>query len=432
MFLLLTACVTLLTSLVGLVCVLSVGSLLVLLGAALLPRRRSAVSVSASPLALAVIVPAHDEALVLAATLSSLLAQEFPRECAEIVVVADNCTDSTADIARAHGVTVLERISAEERGKGYALNFALAYLHALPQRPDGVVVVDADTFAAPDFLTRISTGLAQARDGRGFGAVQGRYGVLNVEDSWRAALMAGAFDLVNHVKPLGRERLGLSAGLKGNGMAFTWPLASALPWPGSSLTEDLDYGLDLARRFGVRVAYVPDARVRAQMPATAAQAASQRDRWERGRAGLTRERGLALLREGLQGRNALLLDMAGDLLTPPLAELGALLCAWVMLVGLGGVLGWLPHAGLWAQALGLTGAGLLVYILGGLRVAGASREAYMALARAPFYAAWKISLRLAGRRRGAARTDWVRTTRIALPTEPAELSDPAEVETSPR
>ena len=415
--LLLTTLLTVFTSLVGAVCILSITSLLLLLLAAVLPRRR-ANTAKAAPLALAVIVPAHDEALVLAATLDSLTAQDFPKECVEIVVVADNCTDSTAAIACAHGVTVLERLSAEERGKGYALNFALAYLHALPQTPDGVVVVDADTFAAPDFLTRIGQGLDRSRDRRGFGAVQGRYGVLNSGDGWRAALMEGAFDLVNHVKPLGRERLGLSAGLKGNGMAFTWPLASALPWPGGSLTEDLDYGLDLARRFGVRVAYVPDARVRAQMPATAAQAASQRDRWERGRAGLTRERGLPLLWEGLRGRNPLLLDMAWDLLTPPLAELGALLCAWVMLVGGGGVLGWLPHAGHWARALGLTGAGLLVYILGGLRVAGASREAYVALARAPFYAAWKISLRLAGRRGGAASTEWVRTSRMALPAEP--------------
>ena len=417
----LTVFLTVLTSLVGAVCVLSIASLLTLLVAALLPRRRVS-RTKAAPLALAVIVPAHDEALVLASTLDSLLAQDFPAECRELIVVADNCTDETAQIARARGITVLERISAEERGKGYALNFAMAYLHALPERPDGVVIVDADTFAAPDFLTRIGQSLERARDERGFGAVQGRYGVLNVGDGWRAALMAGAFDLVNHIKPLGRERLGLSAGLKGNGMAFTWPLASALPWPGGSLTEDLDYGLDLARRFGVRVAYVPEARVRAQMPTTAAQAASQRDRWERGRAGLTRERGLRLLWEGLRGRNLLLLDMAVDLLTPPLAELGALLCAWVILVGGGGVLGILPHAGHWAKALGLTGAGLLVYILGGLRAAGATRAAYAALARAPFYAVWKIGLRLAGRRRGP---NWVRTARIALPAAPVDSEQPA-------
>jgi len=181
----------------------------------------------------------------------------------------------------------------------------------------------------------------------------------------------------------------------------------------------------------VRVAYVPEARVRAQMPTTAAQAASQRDRWERGRAGLTRERGLRLLWEGLRGRNLLLLDMGIDLLTPPLAEMGALLCAWVILVGGGGVLGVLPHAGHWAKALGMTGAGLLVYILGGLRAAGAGRAAYAALARAPLYAVWKIGLRLAGRRRGPG---WVRTTRMALPAETALPSETvsADVEAASR
>ena len=134
--------------------------------------------------------------------------------------------------------------------------------------------------------------------------------------------MASAFDLVNHVKPLGRETLGLSVGLKGNGMAFTPALAAQLPWPGGSLTEDLDYGLELARRFGVRVGYAPEARVLAQMPTTTNQAASQRARWEGGRMGLVRARALPLLGEGLRRRSLLLLDMAWDLLTPPLAELG--------------------------------------------------------------------------------------------------------------
>ncbi len=405
------------TGLIGLFALAAVLSLLVLLASAALSRR-PAPATSAS-LLLAVIVPAHDEELVLAQTLVSLQAQSHSAECVEIVVVADNCTDSTAAIARAHGVTVLERTNAEERGKGYALNHAIQHLLAQPFVADGFVIVDADTQAAPDFLACMGARLSQNTDPHGYGAWQGRYGVLNARDGWRAALMMAAFDLVNHVKPLGRDTLGLSAGLKGNGMAFTRALAEQLPWPGGSLTEDLDYGLELARRFGLRVRYVPEARVEAQMPATAAQAASQRSRWERGRFGLVRERALPLLWEGLRRRSLLLVDAAFDLITPPLAELAALLLLFAGLTAFGVGAHLLPQPKLWLCAAASGQTGLCVYVLCGLRVAGARADAYAALARAPLYALWKFAL-LFTKKSGPG---WVRTERAPLSADAKAVSE---------
>ncbi len=410
----------LVTALVGAAALAWVLSLLVLLAAAAGSRR--AAPPAAAPLRLAVIVPAHNEELVLAATLASLASQNYPAGCVQVVVVADNCTDATAAIARTHGAAVLERTSRTERGKGYALNFAIAHLLAQPVVPDAFVILDADTQAAPDFLACMSAQISQSKDPRGYGAWQGRYGVLNARDGWRAALMTAAFDLVNHVKPLGRDALGLSAGLKGNGMAFTAALAAALPWPGGSLTEDLDYGLELARRFNLRVQYVPEARVWAQMPATAEQAASQRKRWERGRWGLVRERALPLLGEGIRRRSLLLLDASFDLLTPPLAELGALTLAFAGLTTLGTAAHLLPHPAFWLSAALLGLLGLAVYILGGLRVAGAGPDAYLALLRAPFYAAWKIALLVTARRPSKnTAEEWVRTERHSLTSD---LSEP--------
>lgn len=411
MLTLLFSLITGLVGLVGLFALSFVLSLLVLLAAAACSRRPA--PAAAAPLLLAVIVPAHNEELVLAQTLASLKAQSYPAECFEIVVVADNCTDSTAAIARAHGAMVLERTHAQERGKGYALNHAVRHLLAQPTAADGFVIIDADTQAAPDFLTQMSARIAQDTDPRGYGAWQGRYGVLNARDGWRAALMTAAFDLVNHVKPLGRDTLALSAGLKGNGMAFTRAVAEQLPWPGGSLTEDLDYGLELARRFGLRVQYVPEARVQAQMPATAGQAASQRSRWERGRFGLVRGRALPLLGEAIRRRSLLLLDAAWDLLTPPLAELAALLLLLAGLTALGASAHLLPHPKLWLSAAASGLMGLCVYVLCGLRVAGAGADAYAALARAPFYALWKFALLLT-RKSGS---EWVRTERAPLSAE---------------
>lgn len=409
----LTGVVSIVAGLVGLFALAATVFQLILLAAVACSRRRPLPA--AAPLPLAVIVPAHDEALVLAGTLASLRAQVYPANCFEVVVVADNCVDSTATIARSLGATVLERTSAEERGKGYALNHAVSHLLAQPTVADGFVIVDADTVAAPDFLSQISARMSQNKDPRGYGAWQGRYGVLNARDGWRAALMTAAFDLVNHVKPLGRDTLGLSAGLKGNGMAFTRALAEALPWPGGSLTEDLDYGLELARRFGLRVQYVPDARVQAQMPATAAQAASQRKRWERGRLGLIRERALPLLFEGLRRRSLLLLDAAFDLLTPPLAELAALLLVFAGFTAFGTASHLLPHPALWLSAAASGLLGFCVYVLVGLRVAGAGPEAYAALLHAPWYALWKFALLFTPRRQSpAAAAEWVRTERAPL------------------
>lgn len=413
--------------LVGVVTVACVGTLAGLLLAALLGRRQVPAA-PPNPLMLAVIVPAHNEDLVLAGTLDSLARQDYPCEYCEVVVVADNCTDATAELARSHNVTVLERRHPTERGKGYALNFAVQSLRSRPTPPDGYLIVDADTWVAPDFMRRMAARLASTEDPQQMTAWQGRYGVLNFGESWRAGLMAAAFDLINHVKPLGREACHFSVGLKGNGMAFSRTVAETLPWPGGSLTEDLDYGLELARRFGVRVGYAYEARVLAQMPVTAAQAGSQRSRWERGRLRMVRERALPMMIEGLRTRNRLLLDMGWDLLVPPLAELGALWLAWCGLITLGTATRFLPHPSIWIAAAALTGLGLVGYILGGLRVAGAPPAAYTALLYAPFYALWKCILLLGGRMRQRGSTEgeegggseWVRTARAPLLSSPPE------------
>lgn len=414
---------------VGVVSLVSVLTLLFLLAAAAVFARRPRLSGSAeAALRLAVIVPAHDEELMLAKTLESLKTQSYPAARYEIVVVADNCTDRTAEIARSLGSTVLERTNLAERGKGYALNFAISHLLTSPDVPDGFLIVDADTCVSSELLSAMNIRLASGAGPSGLSAWQARYGVLNSQDGWRAALMAGAFDLVNHVKPMGREMLGLSVGLKGNGMAFSRAVAELIPWSGGSLTEDLDYGLEMARRFHVRVGYAPEVIVQAQMPADGTQASSQRARWEEGRARMIRERALPLLLEGLRRRNLLLWDMGWDLVVPPLAELAGLIGAWLLLIALGGAIHLLPHASTWAISAGLTVLGLLVYILAGFRVSNAPPEAYQSLIRAPFYAFWKFALLLSRslRRRGSTSSEeWVRTARTSgTPVSPSPPEAP--------
>lgn len=403
---------TLLTGVIGFAVLGSVLYLLAILAAALRRPQETAPAPAKDALHLTVLVPAHDEELVLAQTLNSLLAQDYPAENVKIIVIADNCTDSTADLALAHGVTVWKRFNLSQRGKGYALDWTISQLLARDTDTDAFVVVDADTFVASDFLTRMAARLHSDTDVRGLCALQGRYGVLNGIEGWRAALMSAAFDLVNHVRPLGRDRLKLSVGLKGNGMAFTRETFARVRWHGGSLTEDLDFALDLARKENVRVGYVPDARVWAQMPTNAAQATSQRRRWEEGRAHAVRHRALPLLWEGISRGKILLIDAALDLLLLPLVELAALTLTWLLLLAFGIGSHLLAHPLLWTLAGACALEGFLTFVLGGLRAANAPREAYVALLRAPFYAVWKLALRVASA--SAIEPEWIRTERAPI------------------
>ena len=404
------------------VCLVSVGYLLTVLTAAL-GRDRASERRDGAPPRITVIIPAHDEELVLAQTLESLRAQNYPENRLEIVVVADNCTDATTRIAREGGAIVLERDCPELRGKGFALAWAFDLLLGTSSPcangpADAFVILDADTWADPESIAHLADALPT--EPGALAAIQGRYGVLNPGFGWRAALMAAAFELCNHVKLLGLDRLGLSVGLKGNGMIFTRATLEQVPWTGRSITEDIDYGLDLLSNHGVRVAYAPQARVLAQMPVTAAQGESQRARWEGGRYRLMRSRVPKLLAAAVRRRDARLLVAALDLIVPPLAELVGILALWAGAWALGGGL-LAPATRLgFALAWGVVALGFVVYVLAGLQRAGASPEAYRALLRAPFYVIWKLVLYLRRSRSAplpGASDEWVRTERIERSAE---------------
>lgn len=396
---------------------LSVDYLLMLLGAATVAAsRRSARrgeqttvnEVAASDVIslsrICVVIPAHNEEMVLGAALAALREQQFPADRFRVVVIADNCVDATPEIGRAAGATVLVRHNKTERGKGYALAWAFEKLLSNPSSAapqpgsnensfasdaDAFLIMDADTWLAPDFLARMGERFVAL--GRTDVAIQGRYGVLNSNEGWRATLMSGAFDLVNHVRPMGADALGLFVGLKGNGMLFGRDVLGRVQWSGHSITEDIDYSLDLAMR-GIPVRYAPECLALAQMPTTAEQATSQRARWENGRYKLLRERFFPLLGVGLRTGNRRLLDAAVGFLVPPMAELAALLIGAAVLIAIGVGIGWLAEPMAWTGVVAVSLIGFVVYVLGGLRLSGAPPAVFAALAKAPFYALWKFVL----------------------------------------
>jgi len=424
---------------IGLIIALSISYLLLLLFAAARYKPLGGAAPVDSPSGVfVVLIPAHNEELVLAGTLTSLSKQDYPNQSYEVVVIADNCTDATAEIAARFGVTVFERTNTSERGKGYALDWAFQQLIARSKPADAFVIVDADTWVAPDFLTTAANHLTAREAWSSIYAIQGRYGVENFGDGWRTALMSAAFDLFNHVKPCGREALRLSVGLKGNGMVFTLPLMQKARWSGASVTEDIDFGITLARDHKLRVAYEPRSIVKAQMPTTTQQANSQRRRWEIGRYELVKQKAIPLLREGLVARNILLLDTAFDLMIVPMGELVALSVLWTVGSLAAFHFFWHAHMIVDYVLVGALWSGLLVYILYGLNVAGAHRAAYMALLFAPVYVVWKLLLYVPSiaskfSRNKENQEQWIRTERIPIKTSPTDhpVIDSSAVEGKP-
>jgi hypothetical protein len=349
----------------------------------------------AGELRFVVVVPAHDEEAALPATLESLAALDYPAELVELVVIAHNCRDRTAQLAARAGATVWQRRG--ERGKGAALEWGLARVVAERPGADAVVVVDADCTVAPNLLEALA-----ARLRAGAAAVQVAYDVSNPRASSTAALRWASFALINRVRPLGKDALGLSAGLLGTGMAFRRELLDRRPWTARSLVEDQEYHLDLVAA-GVRVAFAPETRVSSPMPRSLRASRSQQARWDAGRGALIRRWTPRLVAEGLRRRDPVRLHAGLEPLVPPQSLLlGANLA--------GAAIGLLGGRGLarWAAAANL--AGQACFVAGGMTLAHAPPAAWRALAFAPALATWKLVL-LGRVWLGGAPSDWVRTSR---------------------
>ena len=379
-------------------------------GLVLLSARIRLPSFKISPLRFDILVPSHNEEAGIVRTVENLLQQDWPRELFRIIVVADNCTDSTAPLAKNAGAVVWERRSETERGKGYALEFA--FQKSLEEGfSNAVVVVDADSLLSKNALKAFA-----ARIELGAMAIQAHYGVLEVHSTWRTRLMRIAFATFHGVRSLARERLGLSCGLRGNGMCFTSKLIREIPHRAHSVVEDLEYGILLGSA-GHRVFYAADVEVLGEMTGNEKASRTQRQRWEGGRLALMKTFGLPLLWRGIRERKPLLMDLALDVLVPPLS--------WLVLgstLGLALALLLSFLCGYWLDAVFVFGVGffcLLVYVFRGWQLSGAGLRGLLDLACAPWFVFWKLALLLTGKNKPPQT--WVRTQRETELAKPPPL-----------
>ncbi len=387
---------------------LGVLSIQCLLG--LLPAKKRAAGNDATPPSVAVLVPAHNEEGVISATLESLN-QALP-DHGHIIVVADNCSDNTAGVAREHGATVIERQDTVNRGKGFALAAGLASMETSP--PAVVIIVDADCTVTPTTLSDLAKTAQHANR-----PVQGVY-LLHPPDTknTKAVVSAFAFMVKNQARPRGMDLFNLPIPLTGSGMAFPFEQIKHANLATGNIVEDLALGLELAEQ-GHGPVLCDAARITGALPSAGDDAVTQRTRWEHGYMSTLLTKTPALLARGIFRFRPALIAAAIDLAVPPLSLL--VMAAIAVLCGTSVIGWWIGRFGpaiLAAGSLGLAGVAL---ILAWARYARHTLPIGAALA-IPGYILWKIPIYLKfviGREK-----NWVRTGRDTTKNSPGIAASP--------
>lgn len=284
------------------------------------------------PCQVCIVIPAHNEQHYIAQTVSTLRKQLTSAD--ELLVVADNCTDNTASLARTSGARVIERSDPAHRGKAYALEFARQELNKRYRPPEVVIVVDADCHVERGSILKLCQAVRETR-----GPVQ----ALNLMDApegaaLRTRLLSFAFLLKNSLRPAGLARLGAACTLTGTGMAFPWALFSSTQLATNQLAEDLALSKSLAAR-GVRAQFCPQAVIRSTFPEDASAQQQQKKRWEHGHlATLFRGTGAWIMQimRNRQWRDSFLIL---DTLTPPLSLYASIVAVALAVMGLLHVVG---------------------------------------------------------------------------------------------
>ncbi len=352
----------------------------------------------------AALIPAHNEAEMIGRCVDSLVAQDYPRDRYRVVVVADNCTDATANIARARGAQVMVRQSPSERGKGYALRWAVDRLLGQADPFDALVVVDADSFCDRGFLSALAIEFAAGNE------VAQADDLLDADpEDARAQLEALALLLRNRVRLAGRAALGLPASLCGNGMMLSRRVLTLHPWNAFSGTEDGEYSLTLAE-LGVHTRFALGAKVYAAPTKGGRGAYTQAVRWEGGRFRMMRVWIPRLISAAWTRRDGLLLSTALDVAMPPLGLLCALAVLGAVASGSMVIMGAIPPGAAipWLLAV----LALPAYVALGIATAGMRAPARKALAALPGFLWLKVRVYL-GLVAGRHSNTWIRTQRPA-------------------
>lgn len=305
-----------------------------------------------APKRVAVIVPAHNESAGILPTIQDIRPQLNAGD--RLIVVADNCSDDTADVAAAAGAEVIARDDLEKIGKGYAMGWGISHLSTDP--PDFVVFIDADCRIQSDTIARLREICGELHR-----PVQACFLMKAPENSPIDHSVAKfAWIVKNWARPLGLRNLNLPVQLMGTGMIFPWDVISSAPLASGNLVEDLKLGLDLAAT-GKAAHFFPFVTVTSDFPVSVRGTDNQRQRWVQGHIGMILKAAPRLLFFAITRRNLNLLVLTLDLAVPPLSLLGLLIVGMFLLAGLAALSG-LPSAPLVIATANILVFGLTVFL----------------------------------------------------------------------
>ena len=350
-----------------------------------------------------ILIPAHNEEIVIETTLKSLLSQVDSPD--KIIVIADNCSDETAAIARQYQVTVLERKDDKNRGKGYALDYGLNELKNNP--PNIIILMDADCYITPGTIHKLVDQASITQK-----PVQALYLLEKPEKpSPKDLISALAFLVKNQVRSTGLSRLGLPCLLAGTGMAFPWQALEEISLASGNIVEDMQLGIDLAL-CGYSPIFCPSAQVTGILPQQTSAAKTQKTRWEHGHLQTILSQVPRLLKGAIIQRRFDLLALALELSVPPLSLLVMLWIGTITITIAAAFLGlsWLPTV-----ILGVAGMCLMLAVVGGWAKFGRKEIPGFALLTIPFYLLWKIPLYFTFLIK--PQSQWVRTERDSTLSE---------------
>lgn len=258
----------------------------------------------------AIVIAAHNEEQVIAPLVENLKGMDYPRELFDIFVVADNCTDKTALLARKAGATVFQRYNETKRGKGYALEWLFAKVYALNKPYDAFVIFDADNLVKRNFLLEMNHKLCDGEK-----IIQGYIDSKNPYDTWVTNTFSIAFWLMNRLVQLARYNLGISNTLAGTGMCISSDVLKKLGWGAHSLVEDLEFTMK-ALCYGIKTSWAHDAIVYDEKPLTFMQSCRQRKRWAQGQVDVAGRYLWMLIFKGFRERKWMYFDAAMHLFQP--------------------------------------------------------------------------------------------------------------------
>ena len=346
------------------------------LSACLLKANESAIP--EKEISIAVLIPAHNESSGLVATLNSIKAQLKTTD--RLLVVADNCSDDTAEIALANGSEVIERHDLDHRGKGFALDFGIRHLAIKPL--EVVIIVDADCIVEVNGLNRIAAyALHHNRP------VQALYLMYAKSKNLKSKVAEFAWCVKNLVRPLGYAKLGLPCLLMGTGMAFPWNILSKADLANSNIVEDMKLGIDLSIA-GTPPIFYANTKVTSDFPIASEVQSGQRARWEHGHLAMILSEAPKLFTQGIVKGNKNLLAMAFELSVPPLALLVMLLFGYATITGMTLIV---FNVGLHAFQITLTGVALLsIAVMMAWLGWGRDIVAFSALLLVPVYVVSKV------------------------------------------